>query len=254
MKTAASPRKPSLRFAALALQHEIRPHHIKPATALAERVLLPGDPHRALAVAQRLLEAPRMFNHHRGLWGYTGVAPDGEPLTVQSTGMGGPSAAIVAEELIALGGRRLVRIGTCGALVEGIELGALLAAETAIAADGASAALGAGDRLAADPLLLERLAAAGARPVTVATTDLFYDPREEASGAWTDAGAVAVEMEAAAIFAVAKRHGIPAACVLGVTDAAGPDGSARRATPEEIAEIGLRVGDLGYAALAEPAG
>ena len=64
-----------------------------------------------------------MFNHRRGLWGYTGTAPDGEPLTIQSTGMGGPSAAIVVEELIALGARRLVRIGTCGALGGGLGLG-----------------------------------------------------------------------------------------------------------------------------------
>src|ERR671916_226868 len=90
--------------------------HLKPATDLADRVLVPGDPHRALAVAQSLLGAPRMFNHHRGLWGYTGEAPDGRPLTVQSTGMGGPSAAIVVEELIGLGARQLIRIGTCGAL------------------------------------------------------------------------------------------------------------------------------------------
>ncbi len=57
-----------------------------------------------------------MFNHARGLWGYTGTASDGELLTIQATGMGGPSAAIVCEELIALGARRLVRIGTCGVL------------------------------------------------------------------------------------------------------------------------------------------
>ena len=97
--------QPPLRSAApLALQHEIRPNHIRPAAELAERVLLPGDPGRALAVAQALLEQPpRMFNHARGLWGYTGTAPDGELLTVQATGMGGPSTAIVCEELIALG-------------------------------------------------------------------------------------------------------------------------------------------------------
>ena len=53
-----------------------------------------------------------MFNHHRGLWGYTGTAPDGEPLTMQATGMGGPSAAIVLEELARLGLRRAVRLGT----------------------------------------------------------------------------------------------------------------------------------------------
>ena len=77
-----------------------------------------------------------MFNHHRGLWGYTGTARDGEPLTVQSTGMGGPSAAIVVEELIGLGARTLIRIGTCGALVDGIELGTLVPVESALAADG----------------------------------------------------------------------------------------------------------------------
>ena len=81
------------------------PIHLRPAAALAERVLLPGDPHRALAVAQLLLDQPRMFNHARGLWGYTGTAADGLPLSVQSTGMGGPSAAIVVEELIELGAR-----------------------------------------------------------------------------------------------------------------------------------------------------
>ena len=79
-------------------------------------MLLPGDPGRALALAQALLEKPRMFNHHRGLWGYTGTAADGEPLTIQATGMGGPSAAIVLAELIALGARRAIRVGTCGAL------------------------------------------------------------------------------------------------------------------------------------------
>ncbi|MGZ4203598.1 MAG: biotin transporter BioY, partial [Thermoleophilaceae bacterium] len=81
------------------------PIHLKPQTELATRVLLPGDPHRALAVAQAVLEAPRMFNHHRGLWGYTGMSADGHPVTVQSTGMGGPSAAIVVQELIILGAR-----------------------------------------------------------------------------------------------------------------------------------------------------
>ena len=87
------------------------PLHLRPTAPLGERVLLPGDPGRALALAQALLQEPRMFNHHRGLWGYTGAAPDGEPLTIQATGMGGPSAAIVLTELIALGARRAIRVG-----------------------------------------------------------------------------------------------------------------------------------------------
>ena len=234
----------------MALQHEIRPNHLRPAAALAERVLLPGDPHRALAVAQHLLEGPKMFNHHRGLWGYTGVAADGEPLTIQSTGMGGPSAAIVVEELIALGARRLVRIGTCGALADELELGTLLAAATVLPADGTSVALGADGSLRSDAELLDRLVAAGAHPVTVASSDLFYDPREGAAAAWMRAGAVAVEMEAATLFAVAQRRDVAAGCVLGVTDIPNASGTTLRATPDQIDEIGLSVGVAGYAALA----
>jgi uridine phosphorylase len=233
----------------LPLQHQIRAIHIKPTTDLAERVLLPGDPHRALAVAQHLLEGPKMFNHTRGLWGYTGEAADGEALTVQSTGMGGPSAAIVSEELIALGARRLVRIGTCGALVDDLGLGELVAAQSVLSADGASAALGANGALGSDPRLLERLLAAGARPATVVSTDLFYDPREDEARGWVERGASVVEMEAATILQVAARHGVAAACVLAVTDVPAPGGS-RRADGEQLEQIGLKLGDAGYAALA----
>ena len=136
----------------LSLRHEIRPNHLRPATELAERVLLPGDPHRALAVAQELLDGPadvqpppRPLGLHRA-W-----PRDGRPLTIQSTGMGGPSAAIVVEELIGLGARRLVRIGTCGALDPELELGELVAVERALPADGASAALGANGAVARTP-------------------------------------------------------------------------------------------------------
>ena len=125
--------------------------HVNPATTVAERVLLPGDPQRALAVAQALLDEPLMLNTARGLWGYTGHAPDGELVSVQSTGMGGPSAAIVVEELIRHGARTLVRIGTCGAFGDELELGSLVAARSVIAADGASRALGADGPLEPDP-------------------------------------------------------------------------------------------------------
>jgi uridine phosphorylase len=233
----------------LTLQHQIRAIHLKPAAELAERVLLPGDPHRALAVAQHLLDGPKMFNHHRGLWGYTGMAADGAALTVQSTGMGGPSAAIVTEELIALGARRLVRIGTCGALVEELELGELVAAETVLSADGTSAALGANGTLGSDPELLERLVAAGARPRTVVTSDLFYDPREGEAAGWIERGASVVELEAATILQVAARRGVTAACVLAVTDVPAPEGP-RRVDAEQLEAIGLRLGEAGYAALA----
>ena len=233
----------------MALEHEIRANHLRPAAELAERVLLPGDPARALAVAQALLEAPpRMFNHARGLWGYTGTAADGELLTVQATGMGGPSAAIVCEELIALGAKRLVRIGTCGALDSSLELGTLIAAERVIPDDGASAALGADGALEPDPTLLARLVEAGARPAAVATSDLFYDPREGHSDELAARGAAVIEMEAATVFQVAARRGVAAACVLGVSDVAAGDGT-RRMSDAELRELGVRIGEAGYAAL-----
>ena len=140
-------------------------------------MLLPGDPGRALRLAQQLIDGtPKMLNHNRGLWGYSGIAHDGEPLTVQATGMGGPSAAIVVEELIRLGARRFVRVGTCGALSDALALGELLAAEAALPEDGASRALG-----ATGPLPRRRrpaiAALATARAGLVVSADLFYDPR-----------------------------------------------------------------------------
>jgi uridine phosphorylase len=207
-----------------------RPIHLRPTAELAERVLLPGDPGRALALAQLLLEGPLMFNHHRGLWGYTGPAKaDGGPLTIQSTGMGGPSAAIVLDELIALGARRAIRVGTCGALDGGLALGDLVVAHEALAADGTSRTLGAGERIAADRELTAALENAAARAgATIASTDLFYDPNPEREREWRAAGAVAVEMEAAALFAVGARAGVPVACVLTVSNVLGEDPAKRQ--------------------------
>src|SRR4051812_30639364 len=162
-----------------------------------------------------------MFNHHRGLWGYTGAAPDGEPVTIQATGMGGPSAAIVLHELIALGARRAVRVGTCGALHPGLALGDIVVAREAIGADGTSRALGAGERVPADQALTEALLAdaPGARDGAVVSVDLFYDKGGPvASAGAAAAGALAVEMEAATLFAIGRAAGVPVGCALVVSD------------------------------------
>jgi DeoD family purine-nucleoside phosphorylase len=215
--------------------------HLRPNAAVAERVLLPGDPGRALRLAQLLTDSPRMLNHNRGLWGYTGTAADGELLTIQATGMGGPSAAIVTEELIRLGARRLIRVGTCGALTPALRLGDLVLAETAIPHDGASRALGACGPLTADATLLEalRTAVPDAHSGPVLSSDLFYDPDPT-----HPPEAVAIEMEAATLFAVAGQNGLPAACILGVTE--------RVATRARIGDEALAAAEqaLGRAALA----
>lgn len=229
------------------------PVHLKPAAPLAERVLLPGDPHRALLIAQDVLDGPRMFNHHRGLWGYTGEAPDGQLLSVQATGMGGPSAAIVVEELVGLGARAFVRVGTCGALGPGLALGDLVTATEVHAADGASAALGAGEVVRPDPALTRALLAkAGGASGAVASSDLFYDDRPEPVRAWREAGVLAVEMEAATIVRVAERHGVRAACLLGVSDLVRPEGG-KRIEREALEQLGLTLGRVAAAALAADA-
>lgn len=226
--------------------------HVLPTAPLAERVLLPGDPGRALLLAQTLLAEPKMFNHHRGLWGYTGEARDGRPLTIQSTGMGGPSAAIVIAELADLGARTLLRVGTCGALDASLELGELLVATEALTADGTSRALGAGDRVAADPLLLGRLRdAAGPEGIhgPVVSSDLFYDSPEGAEARWRAQGALAVEMETATLFTLAARRGLRAGCALIVSDTVLP--SRRRIDTEALQDAERRVGELAVAALSD---
>lgn len=224
-----------------------QPRHVHPTAQLAPRALLPGDPGRALQLAQELTDQPRMFNHNRGLWGYTGTAADGAPLTIMSHGMGGPCAAIVLEELCDLGVEAVVRVGTCGALDDGLELGEVVAVTRVLAADGTSRALGAGDVLEPDHELLRALAAHADREGAVVSTDLFYDPDEGRVAAWREAGAIAVEMEAAAILAVAQRRGIRAGCVLAVSDSRA--GGGERIGPDALAAAATRLGQVGLAAL-----
>ena len=223
--------------------------HLRPHEEVAERVLLPGDPGRALRLAQLLLEKPKMLNHNRGLWGYSGVAGDGEALTIQSTGMGGPSAAIVLEELIDLGARRIVRVGTCGALADELGLGELLVASGVLAEDGTSRALGADGTLRPDADLHAALRAAApeAAEGLVASSDLFYDPDPGRARGWVEAGALAVDMEAATLLAVAGRRGVAAAVVLAVSDVVA---SGARIAHDALERAEAELGRAGLAALA----
>jgi uridine phosphorylase len=222
----------------------------------ADDALLPGDPGRALALAQHLLTEPRMSNHTRGLWGYTGRTPEGRPLTIQSTGMGGPSAAIVLHELAELGVRRAIRVGTCGALGEELRHGELIVAGEALAEDGASKALGAGEMAEADLELSARLVAglesAGAERIVSA--DLFYDRGSAANArptrvdAWRSRGAVAVEMEAATLFTLGAALGVATACLLAVSDTF-VEGRRRRIGDEELVAAAKLMGTVAVGAL-----
>jgi uridine phosphorylase len=217
---------------------------LQPHAEVAERVLLPGDPGRALRLAQWLLDGPKMLNHHRGLWGYTGMADDGRALTIQSTGLGGPGAAAIVEELVRLGARRLVRVGTARSRDAGLGLGALLIADPVLGADGASRALGAPERQGPDPVLARALeAAAGARRAAVVSVDLLYAP------ASVRPAAEAVDLESAAVLAAAARAGVPAACLLAVTGRVEAD---ERLDPDRLSVAEQELGRIGSAALSYP--
>ena len=196
-------------------------------------VLLPGDPNRATLIAGRFdggVEASRLVNSHRGMLGYTGTYR-GTPVSVQTTGMGTPSLSIVVEELIRLGARRLVRVGTCGGIAPGLRTGDLVLASAAAPADGATRTYLHGEAYApaSDFELLHALyhaAVDAGTPVRigpVATVDVFYNPDADYASRWRQRGVLAFEMESSALFYLAARSGVQAACLLTVSDVLSED-------------------------------
>ncbi len=206
------------------------PSRLRPTSSVATEAILVGDPGRALLLAQELLEQPKMCNHARGLWGYTGQTPGGRALTVQSTGMGGPSASIVLADLAELGVRRAVRIGTCTALDPALRPGSLLIAAEAHAWGGG----GAGEPVLPDAKLTAGLRSRlgnGARMAAVASLDTLH---EGGAPAPVDAGDAA-DMQTAALFARGAELGVALAAVLIVAESAAGEPLA-----EEAAELAAK--------------
>jgi purine-nucleoside phosphorylase len=192
----------------------------------APLVLLPGDPNRARRISERFdAGSARQVNDHRGLLGFTGTYRS-HPVSVQTSGMGTPSMSIVVEELLRLGARRLIRVGTCGGIAKGLRTGELVIATAACPVDGATATYLHGEPYApaADFALTRALVdAAEAADLTtrtglVASVDAFYNPDPDYAQRWRDRGVLALEMEASALFYLAARDGVQAACALTVSD------------------------------------
>jgi hypothetical protein len=189
------------------------PARLRPTAPIAADAILVGDPGRALMLAQELLQQPKMSNHARGMWGYTGLTQEGHELTVQSTGMGGPSATVVLHDLAELGARRAVRVGTC------TELGSFEPGELVVVGEANGAQPDPGLTRA----LADRLAS---RPVAVTSLDALprHLPDFEAAGEVVDmqTGALLIVSETSAgdaigepeLEVVAKRAGTAAAAVL----------------------------------------
>jgi DeoD family purine-nucleoside phosphorylase len=197
----------------------------------APTVLIPGDPNRASRIAERFDDgSARQVNDHRGLFGYTGTFR-GAPVSVQTSGMGTPSLSIVVEELLRLGVHRLIRVGTCGGIAAGLRTGDLVIATAACPVDGATRTYLHGEAYApaADFELTRALvdaavaAGIGVRTGLVASVDVFYNPDADYAQRWRDRGVLAFEMEASALFFLAARSGVQAACALTVSDVLGDD-------------------------------
>jgi uridine phosphorylase len=194
------------------------PKRLRPTAPIAADAVLVGDPGRALLLAQELLEEPKMSNHARGLWGYSGQTPGGKRLTVQATGIGGPSAALVLDDLAELGVRRAIRVGTCVGLDEAFALGELLIVTEALAEGGSAAALGAarGEAVLPNPELTERLSrelGARARPTALCSYDTHPGEQSPSEGA--------ADMQSAPLLARARSLGVEAAAVLIVAETTG---------------------------------
>jgi DeoD family purine-nucleoside phosphorylase len=193
----------------------------------AEAVLLPGDPLRAKYIAETYFDTPVQRNSERGLLGYTGEY-EGRPVSVQATGMGCPTAAIVMEELVQLGVKRFLRVGTCGGLQPDLAHGDLIVALTAVPADGTARHYVGDDPHCptADWELVHSAVHAAKeldqpmRVGAIASSDTFYDPDEGRHGRWTSRGVLAVEMEAAVIFTIGALRKVQAGCLLTVSDMA----------------------------------
>jgi DeoD family purine-nucleoside phosphorylase len=206
----------------------------------AEACLLPGDPLRAKYIAETYFEEPVQRNAERGMLGYTG-SWEGRPISVQATGMGCPSAAIVMEELIQLGVKRFVRVGTCGGLQPDLSLGDLIVSLTAVPADATAQHLVGNEphcptadwELVHGAVHAAKEIGQSMRVGPIVSSDVFYNPDAGQYERWSQRGILAVEMEAAILFTLGALRGVQAGALLTVSDVV-VEGEFKRISDEEL--------------------
>ena len=215
------------------------PHNSAEVGDIAERILLPGDPLRAKYIAENFLTYAKEYSHVRNVLGYTG-SYKGTPVSVQGTGMGMPSIAIYVHELISVYGvKKLIRVGSCGALAKDLHIRDVVIAQgTTTDSSMPKNIFGTSVNFAplADFSLLEN-AVHHARekhlPVRVGNVlsqDRFYDDEIDFAKLLSY-GVLAAEMETAALYLIAAKFGVQALGIFTVSDHITCDEA--RATPEE---------------------
>lgn len=190
---------------------------------IAETILLPGDPLRAKYIAENYLENAFCYNNIRGMLGFTG-SYQGKKISIQGTGMGIPSIMIYINELIDdYGAKNLIRIGTCGAIQENVQVKDVILAMAA-STDSSINAKFQGDFAPAANFELLYEAYQNAKQImpnihvgSVLTSDWFYEA-DTYWNIWKDYGIIAVEMETSALYTVAARKKVKALSILTVSD------------------------------------
>jgi DeoD family purine-nucleoside phosphorylase len=191
----------------------------------AAAVLCPGDPRRAEYVAEHVLDEAKLVNEERGMLGFTGMF-EGRPLSVQATGMGCPSAAIVYEELIQLGATRLLRIGTCGALQPGMGMADLVVAVASTPSDQTAMTYTGGEphaptadwRVVQASVDIARQREMRVHVGPIVSSDVFYDPDRDRVRRWAERGHLGIEMEASVLFTIGALRKVSTGCLLTVSD------------------------------------
>ncbi len=193
---------------------------------IAQTVLMPGDPYRAKWAAETFLDDAKLVNEVRGMLGFTGTW-QGNPVTIQGSGMGMPSLSIYANELItSYDAQTLIRIGSCGGMQSHVGIRDIIIAMTASTITSPSSGIFREVNFApcADwSLLRAAVAAAEAKEVTthvggIYSSDVFYAERPDLDEQMVRHGILGVEMEAAELYTLAARHGRRALAVLTVSD------------------------------------
>lgn len=196
--------------------------------AIAEAVLMPGDPLRARFVAENFLENAVCYNEVRGMYGFTGTYK-GKTVSVQGSGMGIPSFMIYATELIKeYGVKKIIRIGTCGAISKEVHVRDLILGMSACTTSAINKTRFFGYDFAptADFSLLhtayQKAVEKGFQDKLhvgpILSTDEFYGHDEGLNECFAAYGVKGVEMEAAGLYTVAQQYGIQALAVLTVSD------------------------------------
>ncbi|WP_299237417.1 nucleoside phosphorylase [Natronomonas sp.] len=195
-----------------------QPHLLVEPGDVADVALVPGDPGRVDRIAEHCEDAETIAQNRE--YKLVNATYEGSAVTVCSTGIGSPSAAIAAEELAAVGAETFIRVGTTGALQPGIEIGDTVVATGAAKDEGTTKRYedATVPAVAEYGTLSALVAAAETRnaPVHVgpiATDDAYYAETDEYVEAWSDAGLLCVEMEAAALFTLARRKGLAAGAI-----------------------------------------